>query len=139
MKKVLIQGAFEILNAGHVQVFRDCKARGDYLIVALNTNELLREYKGREAVLPWEEKKMILEAIRYVDEVVPAPNFSPLSILDYLDIDVYCLSREWEETKQLEIGFMEKKGGEIFFTTDYPITRTRNIKKTLLEEAKAGV
>lgn len=139
MKKVLIQGAFEILNAGHVQVFKDCRAQGDYLIVALNTNELLEEYKGRAAVLPWQEKKLILEAIRWVDEVIPAPEFSPLRLLIEQDIDVYCLSREWESSKKVEMNYMREKGGRIHFTTDYPVVRTREIKKTLLEEAKVGV
>jgi glycerol-3-phosphate cytidylyltransferase len=72
MKTVLIQGAFEIINAGHVQVLRDCRKQGDYLIFALNTNELLEKYKGRKAVLPWEEKSIILSAIRWVDRVIPA-------------------------------------------------------------------
>lgn len=139
MKKiVLVQGAFEILNAGHVQVFRRCKEQGDYLIVALNTNRLLKAYKGRNAVLPWREKKLILESIRWVDSVVPAPKFSPLDIIKKYEVDVYCLSREWQETKKEEIAYMKKIGGNVFFLRDYKVVRTRNIKKTLLEEAKAG-
>lgn len=134
-KIVLIQGAFEILNAGHVQVFRDCRLQGDHLIVALNTNELLEKYKGRKAVLPWEEKATILRAIRWVDQVVPAPSFSPIDMLEH--VDVYCLSREWEKTKDAEIKYMKEKGGSIFWTTDYPIVRTSGIKKVLLEEALA--
>lgn len=139
MKIVLIQGAFEILNAGHVKVFRQCRKQGDYLIVALNSNQLLKKYKKRDAVLPWKEKKSILEAIRWVDKVVPAHNFSPIKLLIKHDVDVYCLSREWESTKDFEISYMKKKGGRVFFTHDYKIKRTRDIKKTLLEEAKAGV
>lgn len=135
MKTVLIQGAFEILNAGHVQVFKQCKEQGDYLIVALNTNELLEEYKKRKAVLPWEEKKTIIEAIRWVDEVIPAPHFSPLQILKDRKVDVYCLSQEWVRSKSEEIAYMSASGGDIFITTDFPITRTSQIKKTLLDEA----
>lgn len=136
MKKVLIQGAFEIMNAGHIQVLRDCRKQGDHLTVALNTNELLESYKKRAAVLPWEEKKIILEGIRWVDRVIPAPHFSPLALLRDLDIDVYCLNQEWASTKAEEIAFMNEIGGEVFWTKDYPITRTRQIKNTLLEEAK---
>lgn len=135
MKTVLIQGAFEILNAGHIQVLRDCRKQGDYLIVALNTNELLERYKGRAAVLPWEEKQIILSGIRWVDRVVPAPDFSPMRLLRDLNVDVYCLSKEWENSKAEEILYMREKGGEIFFTTDYPIVRTRQIKDRLLAEA----
>lgn len=139
MKTVLIQGAFEIINAGHIQVLRDCKKQGDCLIVALNTNELLEKYKKRQAVLPWEEKQIILSGIRWVDRVVPAPDFSPMRLLRDLEVDVYCLSKEWEYSKAKEIEYVLDKGGKIFYTTDYPIVRTREIKARLLEEAHANL
>lgn len=139
MKTVFIQGAFEILNAGHVRVFKQCKRQGDYLIVALNTNKLLKKYKGRDAVLPWKEKKEIIEAIRWVDKVVPAHSFSPLKLLKKHKVKVYCYSKEWEKTKSEEIAYMKGKGGKNFVTTDFKVVRTRQIKKTLLNEAKAGV
>jgi glycerol-3-phosphate dehydrogenase (NAD(P)+) len=135
---VLLQGAFEILNAGHCQVLCDCAMQGDYLIVALNSNELLREYKGREAVLPWEEKKTILESVRFVDKVVKAESFSPLELLKEYNVDVYCLSREWKSTKTIEIAYMLGRGKKVFWTTDYQIVRTSEIKRRLLAEAQQG-
>jgi glycerol-3-phosphate cytidylyltransferase-like family protein len=136
MKIVLIQGAWELVNAGHVLVMQECRKQGDYLIVALNSNELLREYKGRDAVLPWEEKKLIISSIRWVDRVVPATEFSPLALLKEYNVDVYCLSHEWESTKTEEIAYMLGKGGKVFWTTDYPIVRTSEIKRRLLQEAR---
>lgn len=115
MKKVLLQGAFDILNAGHVLAFKKAKKLGDHLIVALNTDELYKKYKGygQGPVLPYWQRKLIVESCRYVDEVVPARQFSPLKLLKKLKIDVYVLTREWEETKEAEINFMRNKGGEI--------------------------
>lgn len=115
MKKVLIQGAFDILNAGHVLAFKKAKKLGDHLIVALNTDELYKKYKGygQGPVLPYWQRKLILESCRYVDEVVPARQFSPIKLLKRLKIDVYVLTREWEETKEEEINYMRSKGGEI--------------------------
>ena len=115
MKRVLIQGAFDILNAGHVLAFKKAKKLGDYLIVALNTDELYKKYKGygQGPVLPYWQRKLILESISYVDEVVPAKSFSPMRLLRRLKIDVYVLTREWEETKGKEIAYMRNKGGEI--------------------------
>ena len=139
MKKVFIQGAFEIVNAGHIKVFEFCKQQGDKLIVGLNTNELLRDYKKREPVFPFEEKKLLIEAIRYVDEVVPAPSFSPLELLKSLDIDVYCIAEEWRTSKAEEIDFMLSHGKEIVFVPDFGLTRTSAVKKALLEEASQGV
>ena len=111
---VLLQGAFDILNYGHIRAFKFAKAQGDYLIVALNTNDLIRDYKGREPVMPWSQKRRIIEACRYVDKVVPAREFSPLKLLKRYRVDVYVLSREWEQTKAVEIAFMKQKAAALF-------------------------
>jgi glycerol-3-phosphate cytidylyltransferase len=131
---VLLQGAFDILNYGHIRAFKFAKAQGDYLIVALNTNELIRDYKGREPVMPWSHKRRIIEACRYVDRVVPAREFSPLKLLKRYRVDVYVLSYEWEHTKAAEIAFMKQKGGRICFSRRFRGVSTSAIKATLLKE-----
>lgn len=139
MKKriVLFQGAWEIINMGHVKSFRRAKQLGDVLILALNTNALLKRYKGRDAVLPWSHKKTILEAIKWVDKVVPAHSFSPMSLLKKYDVDVYVLTKEWEQYHPEEIAYMNKKGGKVFFSRRYAgVVPTSEIKARLLAEAK---
>jgi glycerol-3-phosphate cytidylyltransferase len=131
---VLIQGAFDILNYGHIRAFKFAKAQGDYLIVALNTNELIRDYKSREAVVPWSQKRRIIEACRYVDRVVPAREFSPLKLLKRYRVDVYVLSYEWEHTKAAEIAFMKQKGGRVCFSRRFHGVSTSAIKAMLLKE-----
>ena len=138
MKKkiVFVQGAYDILNWGHVKAFERAKSYGDFLIVALNSDELLREYKKREPVIPFYQKKFILESIKYVDKVVKAENFSPLELLKKYDVDVYCLTREWESTKAIEIAFIKSKGGSIKWLPRFKgVVCTSDIKKKLLEEA----
>ena len=131
---VLLQGAFDILNYGHIRAFKFAKAQGDYLIVALNTNELIRDYKGREPVMLWSQKRRIIEACRYVDRVVPAREFSPLKLLKRYQVDVYVLSREWQHTKTAEVAFMKQKGGRVCFSRRFPGVSTSAIKATLLKE-----
>ena len=131
---VLLQGAFDILNYGHIRAFKFAKAQGDYLIVALNTNELIRDYKGREPVIAWSQKRRIIEACRYVDRVVPAREFSPLKLLKRYQVDVYVLSREWEHTKSAEIDFMKQKGGRVCFSRRFTGISTTTIKARLLKE-----
>jgi glycerol-3-phosphate cytidylyltransferase len=131
---VLLQGAFDILNYGHIRAFKFARAQGDYLIVALNTNELIRDYKGREPVMLWSQKRRIIEACRYVDKVVPARKFSPLELLKRYRVDVYVLSREWEHTKTAEIAFMKQKGGRVCFSRRFNGVSTSAIKATLLKE-----
>ncbi len=131
---MLLQGAFDILNYGHIRAFKYAKAQGDYLIVALNTNELIRDYKGREPVMPWSHKRSIIEACRHVDTVVPAREFSPLKLLKRHQVDVYVLSYEWEHTKAAEIAYMKQKGGRVCFSRRFEGVSSSAIKATLLKE-----
>lgn len=135
--KVLLQGAFEIINYGHVRALARAKSEGDYLIVALNSDKLLKEYKNRTAVLPYWQKKIILESIKYVDMVIVANNFSPMKILKKYDIDVYCYTKEWESSKTKEIEYIKKKGGRCVILPRYKGTiPTSEIKQILLKEAQ---
>lgn len=138
MKTVLLQGAFEIIHFGHIRCLKRAKSCGDRLIVALNTNRLLYQYKKRKAVLPFNNKKKTLEAIRYVDQVVPAHNFSPMALLKGYDVDVFVVAGEWVHTKAEEIAYMKKKGGQVVVLPRYKgIVPTSEIKRRLLEEARA--
>lgn len=138
-KIVLIQGAFDIINWGHIKAFERAKSHGDYLIVALNSNELVKKYKGRDAVLPWYQKKFIIESCIYVDKVVKATEFSPLKLLKQYKVDVYVLTREWQDTKEKEISYMKKKGGKVVYSPRFKgVVPTSTIKKILLQEALEG-
>lgn len=138
-KVVMLQGTFDILNWGHVKAFQRAKNQGDYLIVALNTNTLVKRFKGRDAVLPWYQKKFIIESCRFVDKVVRAPDFSPLALLKQYDVDVYVLTREWLPTKAKEIAYMKKKGGKIVLSPRFKgVVPTSRIKEILLKEANGG-
>ena len=139
-KIVLVQGAFDITNAGHIKALRRCKSEGDYLIVALNSDRLLMEYKARKACIPYCQKKIILEGIRYVDKVVCCDKFSPLYLLKKFDVDVYCYTQEWEIAKEAELIYMREKGGRCVELPRYKnIMSTGKIKMALIEEAKTKV
>jgi len=70
MKKVITYGTFDLIHHGHINILRRAKALGDYLIVALSTDEF-NAGKGKQAYYTYEERKLILEAIKFVDEVIP--------------------------------------------------------------------
>lgn len=139
-KIVFIQGAYEIINWGHIKAFQRAKLLGDYLIVALNSNELIKQYKKREPVLPWYQKKFIIESCKFVDKVVKANEFSPLKLLKKYDVDVYVLTREWQSTKSEEIAYMKSKGGKVSWSPRFKgVVCTSDIKRILLNEAKDGL
>ena len=70
MKRVLTYGTCDLLHWGHVCLLQRAKALGDYLIVALSTDEF-NALKGKKAYHDYEERKRMLESIRYVDLVIP--------------------------------------------------------------------
>lgn len=135
MKKVvLIQGAFDILHAAHIRAFKFAKAQGDYLIVALNTDKLIANYKKREPVIPWAQRKVLIEACRYVDMVIPANEFSPLKLLKKHRVNVYVVSREWEGSKAVEFLYMKSTGGRVCFSRRSKSISSTAIKAKLLAQ-----
>ncbi len=137
---VLFQGAFEIINVGHIKAFALAKSHGDYLIVAINSNALLADYKKRKAVLPWSHKKEIIEAIRSVDKVIVARHFSPMGLLRKYKPAVYIIGSEWIESKAKEIAYVKSYGGRIEISPRFRgVVPTSEIKRRLLAEAKAGL
>ena len=89
MKRVLTYGTFDLLHYGHINLLRRAKALGDYLIVALSTDEF-NESKGKKAYHDYETRKKMLEAIRYVDLVIPCSfKLSIISSLGSLSVGVY--------------------------------------------------
>lgn len=78
---VYTTGTFDILHPGHITMLNDAKKFGDFLIVALNTDEFVASYKGK-TVMPYEERKFLLENIKSVDMVIPRNSFEDVSAVD---------------------------------------------------------
>ncbi len=74
MKKVITYGTFDVLHYGHVNLLKRAKALGDYLIVVLSSDEF-NKIKNKESYYTYEQRKMILESVRYVDLVIPENNW----------------------------------------------------------------
>ncbi|AHI55585.1 glycerol-3-phosphate cytidylyltransferase [Listeria ivanovii] len=96
MKKVITYGTFDLIHWGHIRLLERAKALGDYLIVAISTDEFNR-IKHKEAYHNFEHRKLILEAIRYVDEVIPESNWEQkLEDVQNRDIDIFVMGDDWE-------------------------------------------
>ncbi|MBC2253885.1 glycerol-3-phosphate cytidylyltransferase [Listeria ivanovii] len=96
MKKVITYGTFDLIHWGHIRLLERAKSLGDYLIVAISTDEFNR-IKHKEAYHNFEHRKLILEAIRYVDEVIPESNWEQkLEDVQSRDIDVFVMGDDWE-------------------------------------------
>ena len=96
MKKVITYGTFDLLHWGHINILKRAKELGDHLTVALSSDEF-NAIKDKKAYHSYENRKMILEAIRYVDEVIPEHDWDQ-KVRDVVDhnIDVFVMGDDWE-------------------------------------------
>ena len=117
-------GTFDLLHYGHINILKRAKSLGDYLIVGLSSDEF-NELKGKKSVMSYEERKEILENIRYVDKVIKESNWEQKvdDIIKY-NIDVFVIGDDWE--------------GKFDFLKEYCevvyLPRTKGISTTLLKE-----
>ena len=96
MKKVITYGTFDLLHTGHINILRRAKEYGDYLIVAISSDEF-NALKGKNAYYSFEQRKLILEAIRYVDEVIPEHTWEQ-KVQDVKDheVDIFVMGDDWK-------------------------------------------
>ena len=130
MKKVITYGTFDLLHTGHINILRRAKALGDYLVVAISSDEF-NALKGKKAYYTFEQRKAILEAVRYVDEVIPEENWEQKNtdIKDH-DIDVFVMGDDWEG----EFDFLKDQCEVVYLPRTEGISTTQ-IKKDLEKRA----
>ena len=126
MKRIITYGSFDLLHYGHIELLRRAKAMGDYLIVALSTDEFSAS-KGKRAYFSYEQRKAMLEAVRYVDMVVPERTWGQKSQdIDEYGIDVFVIGDDWIGTfdEQLEgcceIAYLPRRTPEIGSAQGWP-------------------
>ena len=95
MKKVITYGTYDLLHVGHINLLRRARELGDYLVVVVSSDEF-NAIKGKKAYYSFEDRKKILEAIKYVDEVLPEYTWEQ-KIDDVVNnnIDVFVMGDDW--------------------------------------------
>ncbi|MGG0739645.1 glycerol-3-phosphate cytidylyltransferase [Niallia taxi] len=95
MKKVITYGTFDLLHWGHINLLKRAKDLGDYLVVAISSDEF-NKIKGKKSFHSYENRKLILEAIKYVDEVIPEDNWEQkVNDVQEHNIDVFVMGDDW--------------------------------------------
>ncbi|MBO4417478.1 MAG: adenylyltransferase/cytidyltransferase family protein [Bacteroidales bacterium] len=97
MKIGYTTGVFDLFHIGHLNLLRKAKEQCDYLIVGVSTDELV-SYKHKQAVIPFEERKQIVGAIKYVDEVVAQENMDKMAAWERLHFNVMFVGDDWKGT-----------------------------------------
>lgn len=97
MRRVITYGTFDLLHYGHINLLRRAKEQGDYLIVALSTDEFNWNEKRKKSYFSYEDRKRMLEAIRYVDLVIPEESWDQkVTDVDKYHVDVFVMGDDWK-------------------------------------------
>lgn len=126
MKKIITYGTFDLLHYGHINLLKKAKEQGDYLIVAVSTDEFNR-LKGKKCYFTFYERKKLVQSIRYVDLVIPEYSWDQ-KIEDVIEfkIDTFVIGNDWKN----KFDFL-KNYCEVIYLERTPEISTTKIKKDL--------
>ncbi|WP_166987951.1 glycerol-3-phosphate cytidylyltransferase [Canibacter zhoujuaniae] len=126
MRRILTYGTFDLLHWGHIRLLKRARAQGDYLIVALSTEEF-NAGKGKRTYHDYETRKKMLEAVRYVDLVIPEERWDQkVSDVKRYEIDAVVMGADWAGDERFEI---LREHCELIF-----LERTEGISTTKIKE-----
>lgn len=130
MKRVITYGTFDLLHYGHINLLRRAKALGDYLVVALSTDEFNWNSKQKKTYFSYEERKQLLESIRYVDLVIPEENWNQkrTDMKDY-HIDTFVMGDDWKG----KFDFLKEEGVDVVYLSRTPEISSSKIKHDLYD------
>ncbi len=128
MKRVITYGTFDLLHYGHINLLRRAKQYGDYLIVALSTDDFNWNQKRKKCYFSFEKRKALLEAIRYVDLVIPEESWNQkvTDVREY-HIDTFVMGDDWKG----EFDFLKDEGVDVVYLPRTPEVSTTQIKRDL--------
>ncbi len=116
MKRVLTYGTYDLMHYGHIRLLKRARQQGDYLIVAVSTDEF-NAIKGKKAYHDYETRKKMLEAVRYVDLVIPENDWNQkASDIEKYEVDVFCMGDDWkgefdELKEKCDVVYLERTAG----------------------------
>ena len=97
MKRIITYGTFDLLHYGHINLLRHAKELGDYLIVALSEDDFNEIEKRKKCYFSYTKRKQLLEAIRYVDLVIPETSWEQKKTdVALYHVDVFVMGSDWE-------------------------------------------
>lgn len=130
MKRVITYGTFDLLHYGHINLLRRAKEYGDYLIVALSTDSFNMNEKHKTCYFTYEQRKLLVESIRYVDLVIPEESWDQkkTDAKEY-HIDTFVIGDDWKG----KFDFLKEQGVEVVYLSRTPEISSTQIKQELSE------
>lgn len=135
MKRVITYGTFDLLHYGHINLLRRAKALGDYLIVVISTDEFNWNEKHKKCYFTYEQRKALVEAVRYVDLVIPEESWNQKRTdMHEYHIDTFVMGDDWEG----KFDFLKEEGVEVVYLPRTPEISSSQIKHDLYDAAAVG-
>lgn len=129
MKRVITYGTFDLLHYGHINLLKSAKEQGDYLVVALSTDEFNWEQKNKKNYFSYEKRKQLLESVRYVDLVIPEESWNQkVTDVERYYIDTFVMGDDWLGKFDETLG---DTGVEVVYLPRTPEVSTSQIKTDL--------
>ncbi len=126
MKRIITYGTFDLLHYGHIELLRRARELGDYLIVGLSSDEF-NHLKNKKSYYNFEQRKMMLESIRYVDLVIEENNWEQkINDVQKYEVDTFLMGHDWYG----EFDFLKKYCDVVYLRRTEGISTTQ-IKKEL--------
>lgn len=124
-------GVYDMFHIGHLNILKRAKEQCDFLIVGVSTDDLVRDYKGKSPIIPFNERFAIVEAIRYVDKVVPQTTMDKYEAWNNLHFDVLFHGSDWKNSDMYNniIEQFRMGGIDVVF-----LPHTDGVSSTLLSE-----
>jgi glycerol-3-phosphate cytidylyltransferase len=133
-KVVTTNGTFDIVHVGHVRALKEAKKHGDVLVVGVNSDSSVKQYKGDKRPVIGEQDRMeMLAALDCVDYVTMFSEKTPAELLDAVKPHVHTKSGDWDPEKMPETPVVRKHGGEVKTTKFVPGISTTEIIKRIRE------
>ena len=127
MKRIITYGTFDLLHYGHINLLKRAKKLGDYLIVALSTDEFNLQ-KNKKSFFDYETRKRLIESIVYVDLVIPETCWEQKKTdVHKYNIDVFVMGNDWKG----KFDFLKEEGVEVVYLSRTPEISTTEIKKNI--------
>jgi len=125
MKIIFVNGCFDVLHPGHIQLFEYAKSLGDYLIVAIDSDEKVAQMKGKERpIFSQEDRSKVLQAIRYIDVVHIFNSKEELEdLIKTINPDIMVVGSDWKG-KEVVGGHYAKAVRFFDRVGEYSTTRT---------------
>ena len=124
-KTIITYGTFDMFHIGHLELLKRLKGLGDKLIVAVSTDEF-NDIKGKKTIIPYAQRASIVEAIKYVDMVIPENNWEQKAEdIKLHHVDIFAMGNDWEG----KFDFLKEYCDVVY------LTRTENISTTKLKKS----